>query len=340
MQRIEATHLVELHVLRIKLRHRWRRGHLRRHSHLDFLLGLQLGKGGVAIKLIPLFGLGLVLKHLLHGVPQSTQRLAHSVLHGLVEILQGLLSVVVLLAVLVIVGKIVESHQQGNVALRTAEASHSWQEHGGVVHVAGLDERHMRPEELPIVVGARTEEGKGALVGIHRGKQQMIVELDVVVCRHHTSQLLQTIKLALQYVRMVGLYGIKHLVERLLCQELVALAALHHADVASHLVDYLVGTHRSNLPLYAQLIKLSQTQIVQLAVHQTFLHSFEKETFVLLTDLSLRLLRLIHGLVVHRTVVGGVGRGGIVVLRVVRVGMYSAYHSRVAIKFYVAHCLF
>ena len=139
---------------------------------------------------------------------------------------------------------------------------------------------------------------------------------------------------------MVGLYGIKHLVKCLLRQELVALAALHHADVAAHLVDYLRGTHRSYLPLYAQLIKLSQTQIVQLAVHQTFLHGFEKEAFVLLINLSLRLLRLIHGLVVHRTVVGGSGRGGIVVLRVVRVGMYSAYHSRIAIKFYVAHCLF
>ena len=257
----------------------------------------------------------------------------------MVEILQGLLSVVVLLAVLVIVGKIVKSHQQGDVALRTTEAAHSWQEHGGIVHVACLDECHMRPEELPVVVGTRTEEGKGALVGIHRGKQQMIVELDVVVGRHHTSQLLQTIKLALQDVRMVGLYGIKHLVKCLLCQELVALAALHHADVAAHLVDYLRGTHRSYLPLYAQLIQLSQTQIVQLAVHQTFLHGFEKETFVLLINLSLRLLRLIHGLVVHRTVVGGIGRGGIVVLRIVRVGMYSAYHSRVAIKFYVAHSL-
>ena len=80
-------------------------------------------------------------------------------MYGLVEILDGLLPVVILLSILVVVGKIIKSHQQGNVALRTTETAHSWQKHGGIVDIAGLDERYMSPEELPVVIGTGTEEG-------------------------------------------------------------------------------------------------------------------------------------------------------------------------------------
>ena len=163
-------------------------------------------------------------------------------MHGLVEILNGLLPVVILLSILVVVGKIIKSHQQGDVALRTTETAHSWQKHGGIVDIAGLDERYMSPEKLPVVIGTGTEEGKGALVGVHRGKQQMIVELDVVIIRHHTCQLLQTVELAFQNVGMVGLDGIEDLGQNLLCQEFVALAALQDMDVLTYLIYDLVGS--------------------------------------------------------------------------------------------------
>ena len=100
----------------------------------------------------------------------------------------------------------------------------------------------MSPEELPVVIGTGAEEGKGTLVGIHRGKQQVIVELDVVIIRHHTCQLLQTVELAFQNVGMVGLDGIEDLVQYLLCQELVALAALQDMDVLAYLIYDLVGS--------------------------------------------------------------------------------------------------
>ena len=163
-------------------------------------------------------------------------------MYGLVEIQDGLLSVVILLSILVVVGKIIKSHQQGDVALRTTETAHSWQKHGGIVDIAGLDERYMSPEELPVVIGTGTEEGKGALVGKHRGKQQMIVELDVVIIRHHACQLLQTVELAFQNVGMVGLDGIEDLGQNLLCQEFVALAALQDMDVLTYLIYDLVGS--------------------------------------------------------------------------------------------------
>ena len=37
------------------------------------------------------------------------------------------------------------------------------------VDIAGLDERYMSPEELPVVIGTGTEEGKGALIGVFAG---------------------------------------------------------------------------------------------------------------------------------------------------------------------------
>ena len=70
----------------------------------------------------------------------------------------------------------------------------------------------------------------------------MIVELDVVIIRHHTCQLLQTVELALQNVGMVGLDGIEDLGQNLLCQEFVTLAALQDMDVLTYLIYDLVGS--------------------------------------------------------------------------------------------------
>ena len=70
----------------------------------------------------------------------------------------------------------------------------------------------------------------------------MIVELDVVIIRHHTCQLLQTVELAFQNVGMVGLDGIEDLGQNLLCQEFVALAALQDMDVLTYLINDLVGS--------------------------------------------------------------------------------------------------
>lgn len=61
------------------------------------------------------------------------------------------------------------------------------------------------------------------------------------------------------------------------------------------------------MPLDAQLVELCQLLIIQLAIHQSFLHSLQKESLILLIDLSLSLLCLIYSLVVNRTVVGGMG---------------------------------
>ena len=70
----------------------------------------------------------------------------------------------------------------------------------------------------------------------------MIIELDVVIIRHHACQLLQTVELALQNVGMVGLDGIEDLGQNLLCQEFVALAALQDMDVLTYLIYDLVGS--------------------------------------------------------------------------------------------------
>lgn len=61
------------------------------------------------------------------------------------------------------------------------------------------------------------------------------------------------------------------------------------------------------MPLDAQLVELCQLLIIQLAIHQSFLHSLQKESLILLIDLSLSLLCLIYSLVVNCTVVGGMG---------------------------------
>ena len=61
------------------------------------------------------------------------------------------------------------------------------------------------------------------------------------------------------------------------------------------------------MPLDAQLVELCQLLIIQLSIYQSFLHSLQKESFILLIDLSLSLLCFIYSLVVNRTVVGGMG---------------------------------